>query len=122
MPTIPNHVNHSHKFMIQLGAMGNKSSQVMSHGKTSPSDLQVNSWTALDVRSDVRLDIHSDTRAYPPLSNHLLSPILPTPLTATPLSPHPSDSASDVCRMSVLQVPCRSELLITNGKLYPPPF
>ena len=22
MPTIPNHVNHSHKFMIQLGAMG----------------------------------------------------------------------------------------------------
>ena len=33
--------------MIQFGAMGNKSNQVMSHGKTSPSESQVNSWTAL---------------------------------------------------------------------------
>ena len=47
MPTIPNHANHSHKFMIQLRAVGNKSRQVMSRGKTSPSDSQVNSWTAL---------------------------------------------------------------------------
>ena len=44
---------------------------------------------------------------------HLLSPVLPTPLAATPLSPHPSDSASDVRRMSTLWVPCRSELLVT---------
>ena len=35
--------------MIQLRALGNKSSQVMSHGKTSLSDSQVNSWTALVI-------------------------------------------------------------------------
>ena len=72
-------------------------------------DIQLHS----DIRSDVRLDIHSDTRAYPPLSNHLLSPILPTPLTATSLGPHPSDSTSDICHMSVLRVPRGSELLVT---------
>src|SRR6266849_4574095 len=44
---LPSHVSHSQKFMIQFGAVGNKSNQVMSRGKTSPSESRVNSWTAL---------------------------------------------------------------------------
>src|SRR6266849_9180657 len=46
---LPSHVSHSQKFMIQFGAVGNKSNQVMSHGKTSPSESRVNSWTALHI-------------------------------------------------------------------------
>ena len=45
---------------------------------------------------------------------HLLSPVLPTPLTGTSLGPHSSGSASDVCRMSALRVTCGSEPLVTN--------
>ena len=44
---------------------------------------------------------------------HLLSHVLLTPLTATSFGPHPSDSTSDVHRMSALWVTCRSELLVT---------
>src|SRR6266852_7580352 len=44
---LPSHVSHSQKFMIQFGAVGNKSNQVVSHGKTSLSESRVNSWTAL---------------------------------------------------------------------------
>ena len=44
---------------------------------------------------------------------HLLSPILPTPLTVTSLSSHPSGSTSDIRRMSVLRVMHRSEPFVT---------
>ena len=41
------------------------------------------------------------------------SPILPTLLPVTSLSPHPSDAVLDVRHMSALWVPCRSEPLVT---------
>ena len=79
-------------------------------------DIKIRNFINLRIRRISRLhrlDIHSDTRAYPPLSNHLLSPVLPTPLTVTSLGPHPSGSASDVRRMSALRVTCGSQPLIT---------
>ena len=45
---------------------------------------------------------------------HLLSPILPTPLTVTSLGPHPSGSALDVRCMSALRVMRGSEPLVTH--------
>ena len=48
---------------------------------------------------------------------HLLSPVLPTLLTATSLGPHPSDSALDIHHMSALQVLRRSKLLVTSTKI-----
>ena len=61
------------------------------------SRYQIFVYPAYNVHSDVRLDIHSDTRAYPPLSNHLPSSIyfppscqlrsLPLPSVLTHLTP-----------------------------------